>query len=263
VIDLSGTRAVVTGVSQGIGQATAIALARAGANVAGIYRPDASEAEEAEARRTLAAIEAAGREGLVRPGDAGDPAVHEEIAGAAADAWGGIDVWVNNAARLLVRPFLDTSDDDWHALMRTNVHGYVYGCRAAARRMAAQGGGRIVNVTSVAHLQPPAELAAYCAAKGAVRALTAALAVELAPLGISVNAVAPGATDTPMNAPAYTPEVRRGYEQRIPLGRIASAEEVAGAIVFLASDAARYVNGAELVVDGGMIINGSVGHART
>jgi NAD(P)-dependent dehydrogenase (short-subunit alcohol dehydrogenase family) len=129
--------------------------------------------------------------------------------------------------------------------------------------MLAQGtGGRIVNVTSAVNVFAVAELSAYGAAKGAIASLTKALALELAPAGVTVNAVAPGSIETALNAEAYTPEVRRTYEQRIPLGHIGTAAEVADVIVFFASDAARYVTGQELIVDGGLTINGSVGHVR-
>jgi NAD(P)-dependent dehydrogenase (short-subunit alcohol dehydrogenase family) len=128
--------------------------------------------------------------------------------------------------------------------------------------MLAQGSGRIVNVSSAADVLAVPDLAAYTAAKGAIVAMTKVLALELAPAGITVNAVAPGATDTPLNAEAYTAEVRRTYEQRIPLGHIGTAEEVADVVLFLASDAARYVTGQEVIVDGGLTVNGAVGHAR-
>jgi NAD(P)-dependent dehydrogenase (short-subunit alcohol dehydrogenase family) len=249
----------VTGASQGIGAAVAAALARAGARVAFDYRTATAEAE-----RTADAIREAGSEAIVLQGDTGDPAHIAELARRTVEAWGGIDVWVNNAARLLVQPFLEMTEDDWHGLLAANLHGYYYGCRAAARQMVAQGGGgRIVNVTSIVDIQPIAELSAYVTAKGGILGLTKTLAVELGPHAITVNALSPGATDTPLNQVAYTQDVRRNYEHRIPLGRIASAEEIADPIVFLASDAARYVTGHELVVDGGMILNGNVGHART
>jgi NAD(P)-dependent dehydrogenase (short-subunit alcohol dehydrogenase family) len=118
-----------------------------------------------------------------------------------------------------------------------------------------------VNVTSAATTLGIPGLGAYTAAKSAVLGLTKVVALELAPAGVTVNALSPGATDTAMNARAYTPEVRRTYEQRIPLGRIAAAEDLAGAAVFLCSDAAGYMTGQELIVDGGLTINGAVGHA--
>jgi NAD(P)-dependent dehydrogenase (short-subunit alcohol dehydrogenase family) len=253
--DLTAKRAVVTGASRGIGAAIAVALAQAGADVAGVSLEEADE--------TAAAVRAVGRRALMLVGDTGDPNTIEQVARAAVEELGGLDIWINNAARLQVKPLAETTDGDWHGLLAANLHGYFYGCRAAAQRMLAQGGGgRVVNVASATTTLGVPGLGAYTAAKSAVLGLTKVLALELAPAGVTVNALSPGATDTAMNATAYTPEVRRTYEQRIPLGRIASAEDLAGAAVFLCSDEAGYMTGQELIVDGGLTINGAVGHAR-
>ena len=258
VYSLEGKVAVVTGVSSGIGQAIAVALAREGANVAGDYLSNAQGAAE-----TARLVEEQGREVLILQGDTGVEAHVQELADRAVERWGRLDIWVNNAARLMVRPFFETTTEDWHGLLAANLHGYYYGCKAAAQRMRGKGPGRIINITSEADVQVISGLSAYITAKGGIVGLTKVLALELAAYDITVNAVAPGATETPLNKVAYTDAVRAEYNKRIGLGRIGVPEEVADVVAFVASHASRYITGQEILVDGALSINGNVGHAAT
>lgn len=254
---LVGTSAVVTGLSRGIGRETAVTLARAGANIAGAFYDDPEGADD-----VVAAIQSEGRDAVVFEADTGDPATAEKLVDTATSRWGSLDIWVNNAARLLVKPLIGTSDDDWHGLLEANLHGYFYGSRAAATVMYRQSRGRIINMTSAADILFVSHLGAYAAAKGGILAMSKTLALEAAEHNVTVNCVSPGAVDTPLNARAYTPQVRAKYEDRIPLGRIGSESEVADVVAFLASEGSRYITGHELVVDGGLVINGTVGHSQ-
>lgn len=259
VFNLAGKNAVVTGLSTGIGKAIAEALARQGANVAGDYMHDQDAADD-----TASLIGAHGREAMIIQGSTADEAHVNELAERVVERWGSLDIWVNNAARIFVKPFLQTTTEEWHGLLAANLHGYFFGCKAAAARMAEQDGpGRIINITSQSDVQAISGFSAYITAKGGILGLTRVLALELADYDITVNSVSPGPTDTPLNQTAWTPKARAAYLERIGLHRIAVPQEVADVVCFMASHASRFITGQEIIVDGGLSINGNVGHAET
>ena len=242
--------AVVTGSSSGIGEAIALAVAAEGAAVVVNYAR-----HEDAAQKVLDKIEAAGGKGLVVGADVSDPKEMEAMVQQATDAFGRLDIMVNNAGMERKMPFLETPFEVWQETIGVNLTGTWLGCQAAAKRMVAQGdSGRIINVSSVHEDLAMPTNAPYCATKGGVRMLMRTLAVELAPHGITVNNIAPGAIETPMDAPLEEhPDEMKELLSEIPLGRMGKPEEVANLALFLASDDSSYVTGSTLFVDGGMI----------
>ena len=256
VIDLSGKRAFVTGGGRGIGRATALLLAQAGCRVAVGYKSRKQDAEETV--RALAG--GAGRQQAVAVGgDLGDPAAAERAVAEAARALGGLDLLIVNHGIWPPGeiPLERMTDAQWDETMRANLDAVLYVCRAGVPLLPD--GGKVVLVSSTAGQRGEAFHADYAATKGAIIALTKSLAVELAPRQIGVNCVAPGWVDTEMSAQPYgrdTGEGKREIEDTIPLGRVASAEDVAGPIVFLCSDLARHITGEVLNVNGGSVLCG-------
>jgi 3-oxoacyl-[acyl-carrier protein] reductase len=250
MIDLSGQAALVTGGSRGIGRAAALLLARAGADVALTYHTRADEAEA-----TAREIQALGRRTYVGGGDLANPDVTERLMAGVKREFGGLDIFVANAG---VWPAEEVrlaamSADRWGRTIAANLDSVFLSTRAALRLMRP--GGRVVLVSSTAGQRGEAFHADYAATKGALISLAKSLAVECAP-GILVNCVAPGWVDTEMSLPAYTQENRERIQRTIPLQRIATAEDIAGPILFLCSDLARHVTGEVLNVNGGSVLCG-------
>lgn len=248
---LAGRRVVVTGAARGIGRAIALGVAQAGADVA-CLDIDVSGAEE-----TASEVAALGRGALGLRCDVTDWDDVQASVAAVEDGLGGVDGVVANAggSRGATRDFLDLDPRTWHEMIDRNLTGAFHTGLAYARALDAGAGGAIVFVSSQLSETVRPGLAHYCSAKGGLRQLVRAMGVELAPRGIRVNALAPGPTLTPGNEELFSrPEVREQNESSIPLGRLAAPDEMAGAAVFLLSDAASYVVGETLFVDGGYTI---------
>jgi 3-oxoacyl-[acyl-carrier protein] reductase len=244
---LAGRRAVVTGGTRGIGRALALALAAAGAEVAVTWAHD-----EGNARDTESALAARQGDHLVRRCDVRDGAAVRDLF-AELKTRGGVDILVNNAAISRDGHLMLLSDDAWDDVLTTNLTGPFRCIRPALRSMIARRFGRIVNVISPAGLLGKAGAAHYAASKGGLQSLTKSLAREVASFGITVNCVCPGVIDTPLVA-GLPPHVREQMIAQIPAGHLGRAEDVAYAVVYLASEAASYVNGATLTVDGGLVM---------
>ena len=241
-----GRVALVTGAQQGIGRATALALARAGMDVALNYLDDRVAAEKAAAE-----IRALGRRALVVSGDVSRAADVEAMLGAVARGLGVPDVLVNNAGIYPRSPFLELAEREWDAVLGVNLKGSFLCAQAAARAMVAAGRrGVIISLASQAIRGAPLGVH-YTASKGGIVAMTRAMALALAPHGIRVNAVAPGLTDTAQPRYEHTEETMAELSRAVPLGHMATPDDIADVIVFLASDAARHVTGQTIHANGG------------
>jgi 2-deoxy-D-gluconate 3-dehydrogenase len=244
LFDLSGKVAIVTGANTGIGQSLAVALARAGADVALVGRTPAEET--AEQVRSL------GRKAAIIGADLSSIAPVQDVVDRTLAELGGLDILVNNAGIIRRGDALEFSEEDWDAVMDTNLKSLFFLSQAAARHMVAQGSGKIVNIASLLSFQGGIRVPSYTAAKSGVAGLTRLLANEWAAKGINVNAIAPGYIATNNTAALQADETRnRQILERIPAGRWGKPSDLDGAVTFLASAASDYVNGHVLTVDGG------------
>ena len=250
-LDLTGKVAVVIGGTSGIGRAIAHGLAEGGADVV----PTSRRVEQVEA--AAAEIEARGRRTARITSDVADRASLESLRAQTIAALGKVDILVNCAGRIKRAPSIDFPESDWNDIIDTNVTGTLRACQAFGPHMIERGYGRIINICSVTTFVALFEVAAYGASKAGVGSLTKSLAIEWAPHGVCVNAIAPGFFRTDLNRKLLD-ETDRGRElmMRSPMKRFGKVEELAGAAVFLASDAASFVTGEILVVDGGFLASG-------
>ncbi len=250
-LELNGKAAVVLGGTSGIGRAIALGLAQAGADVA----PSSRRQDQVEA--AAREIEALGRRSLPVASDVTDRASLEKLLHSAIDAFGKVDILVNSAGRTKRTPSLDLAEEEWSGILETNLTGVMRACQIFGAHMVQRRYGRIINIASIGSFIAMYEVAAYSASKAAVASLTQSLAIEWAAHGVCVNAIAPGVFPSALNRHLLdgTP---RGKEWlvRTPMKRFGKLEELAGAAIYLASEAASFTTGSVLVVDGGILASG-------
>lgn len=246
MFDLSGKTAIVTGANTGIGQGIAVALAEAGAEVALVGRSSADETAEK--------VRALGRKAALIRADLSTIEPVQEVVDRTLSELGGLDILVNNAGIIRRADAVDFTEEDWDAVVDTNLKSVFFLCQAAGRHMIGQGGGKIINIASMLSFQGGIRVPSYTASKSGVAGLTKLLANEWAGKGINVNAIAPGYIATNNTAALQADESRnRQILERIPSGRWGDPSDLGGAAVFLASSAADYVQGHVLAVDGGWL----------
>lgn len=249
---LAGKTALITGSAQGIGQAIALRLAKEGADILIDDRPG-----NAGALETKAEIEALGRRAVVLGGDLANTADDRRLVQQGVEALGQIDILVNNAGVERHADFWDVTEADFDFVMNINLRGTFFLTQDFVNHLrATKRGGRVINVSSVHEDLPFPHFSSYCASKGALKMLCRNLAIELAPLGITVNNIAPGAIQTPINTKLLnSPDLLKALLANIPLNRLGTGEDVAGVAAFLASSDADYITGTTIVVDGGLLWN--------